>query len=40
LPKVFIDWASVPEDPGVIDPDEIDTNREEWIQSWTEVVLR
>ncbi len=40
LPKVFIDWASIPEHPGTIDPDEIDANREEWIQSWTEVVLR
>lgn len=40
LPKVFIDWASVPEELGTIDPDIIDAKREEWIQSWTEVVLR
>ena len=40
LPQVFVDWASIPENPGSINPEEIDANREEWIQSWTKVVLR
>lgn len=40
LPEPFIDWASIPDEPGHVSPTEIEANREEWIQSWTEVVLR
>ncbi len=40
LPQVFDMWASIPQEPATITPDEIDANREEWIQKWTEVVLR
>ncbi|MDX2160522.1 MAG: thiamine ABC transporter substrate-binding protein [bacterium] len=40
LPDVFADYAAVPENPILIDPAEIDENREAWIRAWTEAVLR
>ncbi|HEX6384875.1 MAG TPA: thiamine ABC transporter substrate-binding protein [Anaerolineae bacterium] len=40
LPDVFVQWAQVPEEPAEVDPAAIEANREEWIQDWTEVVLR
>lgn len=40
LPQVFIDFAPLPSNPAVLDPSEIDANREQWIQAWTETVLR
>jgi thiamine transport system substrate-binding protein len=40
LPEVFVEYSSIPENPVTMDIDEIDTNREEWIQAWTETVLR
>lgn len=40
LPEVFEDYAAVPEQPVTLDIDEIDANRERWIQEWTETVLR
>jgi thiamine transport system substrate-binding protein len=40
LPEVFIDYAQIPENPVVLDPADIDAGREEWIEAWTETVLR
>ncbi len=40
LPQVFMDYAAIPEHPVTMDSAEINTNREEWIQAWTETVLR
>ncbi|MBZ0283506.1 MAG: thiamine ABC transporter substrate-binding protein [Anaerolineae bacterium] len=40
LPEIFTQYAAVPESPVVLDADEINTNRETWIQAWTEAVLR
>jgi thiamine transport system substrate-binding protein len=40
LPQVFLDFAQVPENPIAMKPDEIAANREEWIEAWTEDVLR
>lgn len=40
LPELFIEYAQIPENPVQLDYAEIDANREEWIQAWTEVVLR
>ncbi len=40
LPDVFIQWATLAEETAVISPDDIETNRETWIEAWTEVVLR
>ena len=40
LPEAFVQWAQVPEETAVIDPALIDANREQWIEAWTDVVLR
>ncbi len=40
LPEVFTEFAAVPENPAMIDFADINTNRESWLQSWTETVLR
>ncbi len=40
LPEVFEAFATIPERPAEMTFDEINTNRERWIQEWTETVLR
>jgi len=40
LPEVFVEFVTIPENPAIVDYELIDENREEWIQSWTEVMLR
>lgn len=40
LPEEFQKFAAIPEKPAMMDIDEINTHREEWIQAWTETVLR
>lgn len=40
LPEVFAQYAQVAEKPVVLDPKLIDEKREEWIQAWSETVLR
>ena len=40
LPEEFVKYAQIPEQPARLDPAEIAANREEWIEAWTEVVLR
>jgi thiamine transport system substrate-binding protein len=40
LPEVFVKYAAVPEQPASLDPALIEENRDEWIQSWAEVMLR
>lgn len=40
LPEVFKRWAVVPDDPLTMQPDQIATNREDWITQWTDTVLR
>jgi thiamine transport system substrate-binding protein len=40
LPDVFVRFAQVPEHPAVVAPEAIEANREQWIEAWTEVVLR
>lgn len=40
LPGVFVEWAMIPDEPAGLDPAGIDANRDEWIQAWTETVLR
>ncbi len=40
LPDTFVQFADIPEAPVVMDIDEIDQNRQDWIQAWTETVLR
>ncbi|MDX1614322.1 MAG: thiamine ABC transporter substrate-binding protein [Candidatus Promineifilaceae bacterium] len=40
LPEVFQEHARLAQQPVVLDPQLIDENREEWIQVWTDTVLR
>jgi thiamine transport system substrate-binding protein len=40
LPKVFIDNTSVPADPATMDPATIAANREAWLETWTDTVVR
>lgn len=40
LPDVFARFAEMPEDPAMVNPEAIESNREAWIKAWTEVVLR
>ena len=40
LPAEFVAWTQVPEETAVLAPETIDENREQWIEAWTEVVLR
>jgi thiamine transport system substrate-binding protein len=40
LPEVFVEFAETPEKPAFVSPEAIEANREEWIEAWTETVLR
>ena len=39
-PDVFEQFAQIPEETASITPEEIEQNREQWIEEWTEVMLR
>jgi thiamine transport system substrate-binding protein len=40
LPDVFVQYAKIPESPAYVSPEAIESNREAWIEAWTETVLR
>jgi thiamine transport system substrate-binding protein len=40
LPEVFVKHAQIADDPIVVAPETIAAKREQWIQDWTETVLR
>lgn len=40
LPDVFEQYAELAPNPATLPPDEITANREDWINTWTEIVLR
>lgn len=40
LPEIFEKYAEVAENPALLDPEEIEAGRENWIQAWTETILR
>jgi thiamine transport system substrate-binding protein len=40
LPEIFLKYANQAESPVMLTPTAIENNREHWIESWTEVVLR
>ena len=40
LPEVFATFATIPDRPAEVDYAAIETNRESWVEAWTEVVLR
>ena len=39
LPDAFIKYNQVPAQPAALDPAVIASNRDQWIQAWTQVVL-
>lgn len=40
LPELFIDLVEIAEVPAIILVEDIEANRDEWIQAWVEAVLR
>ena len=40
LPAVFVEHAQLAEDPLMLDPAEVETNRNQWTDRWVELVLR
>jgi thiamine transport system substrate-binding protein len=40
LPEEFTKYAQAPEQTATLSPEEIAANRDQWIQAWTEVVLK
>ncbi|MBN1451965.1 MAG: thiamine ABC transporter substrate-binding protein [Anaerolineales bacterium] len=40
LPDAFVKYAQIPDRPAQLDPAVIAANREQWIQAWTDTVLR
>ncbi len=40
LPEVFVQFADIPEKPAYVAPDDIEKNREAWLEAWTETMLR
>jgi len=39
LPEAFTKYSQVPSQPATLPPDQIATNRDAWIQAWTNAVL-
>ncbi|WP_423920998.1 thiamine ABC transporter substrate-binding protein [Candidatus Poriferisodalis sp.] len=40
LPPEFVEHTAVPDDPLMLDPAEIEANRDAWTERWVEIVLR
>ena len=40
LPKVFKKYAKISEMPAFLDPQTIDTRRDDWIREWTDIILQ
>ncbi len=39
LPDVFVKYNQIPDQPAALDPAVIASNRDQWIQAWTQTVL-
>ncbi|MBN1991195.1 MAG: thiamine ABC transporter substrate-binding protein [Anaerolineae bacterium] len=40
LPDVFVEHTQIPANPATLPPNDIAANREQWLNAWTETVLR
>ena len=40
LPEEFVEYGAEPEDPYLLEADTVAENRDQWIEEWTEIVLR
>ena len=38
LPPEFVEHTQIPESPASLHPDDIDANRDRWIEDWTEIM--
>ena len=38
LPESFVKFAAIPENPFVVEPSEIDANREQWLTEWAAIA--
>ncbi|HEY7705234.1 MAG TPA: thiamine ABC transporter substrate-binding protein [Acidimicrobiia bacterium] len=39
LPEQFVQYTDVPDDPAQVAPEEIEVNRQSWIEQWQQIVL-
>ncbi|HLS26383.1 MAG TPA: thiamine ABC transporter substrate-binding protein [Beutenbergiaceae bacterium] len=39
LPEEWVRWAPLADEPRNLDPAEIDANRQDWIETWTDIVI-
>ena len=39
LPTEFVEFTVIPDEPVTLDPADIEAHREEWIDTWTGIVL-
>ncbi len=40
LPDEFVKYAQAPEQTAVLSPEEIAVNRDQWIEAWTDIVMK
>ena len=40
LPEAFNQWAQIAPSPLSLDPTQIEQKREQWINAWTDTVVR
>ena len=40
LPELFVQFAETADDPVEVASEAIEANREQWVQAWTDVMLR
>jgi thiamine transport system substrate-binding protein len=40
LDETFVEYMIIPDEPALVSPEQISANREKWIESWTQTVLR
>ena len=40
LPPEFVEYGAEPDDPYLLDAETVAANRDDWIEEWTEIVLR
>ena len=40
LPPEFVDHVELADDPHILDPAEVEANRDRWTDRWVEIVLR
>lgn len=39
LPEEWTQWAPLADEPRNLDPSQIDANRQDWIETWTDIVI-